>query len=879
MENNIFRTFEGGAHYGSEEEFEGLNERMKFLREYAREAKDIYERAKDNPKKLKKDEEREKYTRFEIYKNYKSDLMLIEIFRDKVRTSTRAGFVLKEAGERGVSGAPLKELQVRFAIASGEVAEIIETLGPLLEYAHRRTIDHEAEYYHEFKPLSREEAELTMMLESPVGSVKTAHEIFDAAMREAGRSGEKKASATKKAENLGEARDYLRSQSISEDVLTNPHVLKQLEKFAKTKGGKEEAEREKEELMNVAVAIVSAEKKSEEAYEKAEKGEVLPASKEEAKARLDVVGEKLDKIWQDDIVRYKLYNEYLGNLVKQDQFGDPVLETPSVVWLMNELAVWERRHDESPIGGVLIGPPGTGKSLGVEHYLAVHPEHKKKGPPVIIDMSQETTEWMLLGGEKVEVTDKASTVKMLSSLFEERKTLADKIAQKSADETNKERAELEEQYKNVNTRVGDMITAFVAHHVEVRKEMEDAKEEFVDKYAKEGGKELLSELNSVAFEEIKKKNPGLHHALTDWISERIDSALSNWQAEELGKIVYGNGWRDGVMLKALKEGRDIIVNEYNNFRVSPDAIRQLLQTAYGEKWFHSAEGKTYTVRSRMYFTANEGSSADRFFNDTASVAAAFQSRLSPPIEVKIPSKEEELLIVQAKMSDMKKELIPKREVQERITAIEALKDAEFSLEYNEKEVIMYLFEKVLPRLRGLSVEHPKEMPSIDLRHLDRFCRELVNRHTRERNAVSVEEAFLKHFVTPFKSNPRAWEILVDKNILIDDMYKVGMLHDSRPGSYIREFMEEYMATKLKKQIEFVDEEAKKNSLTAIRQELEKYDSDLIKNLESMEGGEKWGAIVDELKKKKKVVVMNPYLKSSLPNAFSKSSLRPPMRIF
>ena len=869
MEKNIFHTFEGGAHYGSEEEFEKPSERMQSLRDYAREAKNLHERTGENKDKLKTDEEKQKYARYEVYQNYGSDFLLTEVFREKAKLSTRAGLILEEAEKHGVEGKELKELQFRFAVASGEVAEMIETLGPLLEYAHRRTVEKENEYYHEFKPLAREEQELKMTLEVPIGSVKTAHDIFDSASREAKRSGE--FGDEKRAEKLAEGRDYLRSQFIPEDALQNPNIIKQLEKFAKTK-------EEKEELFKTAEEIMSVEKNTAEEYETAEMKHVPPTSKEEVRAQLSVVGEKLDTLWKNDIVRYKLYSEYLTNLVSQDQFGDPVLETPQVVRLMNELAFWERRHDESPIGGVLIGPPGTGKSLGVEHYLATSLEHKKKGPPVIIDMSQETTEWMLLGGEKVEVTDKASTVKMLSALFSERKTLANQMEKETGDVTDAERALIEAKYKNIDTQMDDIITAFVAHHVEVRKEMEDAKEELADEYAREGGKELLGEITGASFKELQTKNPELHGALTEWVGKRVESALSNWQAEELGKIVYGNGWRDGVMLKAIKEGRDIIVNEYNNFRISPDAIRQLLQTAYGEKWFHSAEGKSYTVRSRMYFTANEGSSADRFFNDTASVAAAFQSRLSPPIEVKLPTTEEELLIIQAKMSDMKKEFIPKENISAKISATEALKDAEFSLSYNEKEVVAYLFEKVLPRLRGLSVKYPKEMPSIDLRHIDRFCRELVNRHTRERNSVSVEEAFIKHIITPFKSNPRAWEILQEENIVVDDMYKIGLLHDARPGSYIRNFMTEYVAGKEGKKLEFVDEEAKKNSLTAIQEELEKYDSELIKKLEGMEG-EKWSGIIDELKKKKKVVVLNPYLKSSLPSAFSKSSLRPEARAF
>lgn len=180
------------------------------------------------------------------------------------------------------------------------------------------------------------------------------------------------------------------------------------------------------------------------------------------------------------------------------------------------------------------------------------------------------------------------------------------------------------------------------------------------------------------------------------LKEKIKSALNDWYAFELGKIMYGNGWRDGIILKALKEGRDVIINEYNNFKLPPDALRQLFQTAYGGKWFFAGTGKEYPVYSRFYFTANAGSSAEMFFYDTAQITAAFESRLPPPIEVKLPSTEEELLIIQAKLSDMNKVFLLNKEVESKLKAISALEDFEFHLKYREPELIVYLIRKILP---------------------------------------------------------------------------------------------------------------------------------------------------------------------------------------
>jgi len=643
---------------------------------------------------------------------------------------------------------------------------------------------------------------------------------------------------------LGQARDFLRGDIDLPKLLKDPIFFANLEKLSENTGI---------DLFSYAERFI---KEKEE--------EKIPSSKKEVEKRLNEITSQLESLWENDFVRYKLYQRYLDNLLEQDEFGDPALEIPSLIKLMNKISKWERRHTETPIGAVLIGPPGTGKSVAIEHYLAVHPEHKKKGPPVIIDMSQETTEFILLGGEAIEITDKAAVVKMLKEMFEQEKVIEEKL--KNEEITKEEKEELLLRQKFLLKEIEDLIHAFQGQYVEARKKIEGIKEENIDELAKKAGEELLNEAEA--------EKGKIDREAMDKIKEWINDALVKWEAGELGKIMYGNGWRDGIILKALKEGRDIIINEYNNFRLPPDALRQLFQTAYGGEWFFAGTGKSYPVYSRIYLTANEGSSGEKFFYDTAQITAAFSSRLPAPIEVELPPLEEELLIVQTKLSDLNRKFLCNQEKEAKLYATGALKDAEFSLKYNEKELITYLFKKILPQLRALVLKAPKDVPSLDLRHVNRFCRELVDYSRRTRTLVSVEEAFIKSFCEPFLE--KGWEVFCQSGI-IDEMYKVGLLHQ-KPGTEVHNFLIKVLAKERGEELEYISEEAKRNILTKLEEELQKYDTKLIKNLEQMKGKE-WSEIVEKARKEKKVLVINPYLKDSLPTSFSKSSPIPEEKAF
>jgi len=844
MEKDPFRVLEGGAHFGTEKKFDSHEERMKFLREYANAAKEIYEKYKENQEKIQNEEEREKFEQFNLYQQFESDLVLVEIFREKFRKAAVIAFLIKNAKEKGISSEELKELLLHFAMAKVEVNRFVNSLGPLLELAHRRVLEKEKSY-HDFLKLNKEKAKLEFLAESPLGPAAIVQEIFEEEKKRAAAHLQKEKTTRGKLLKIAKARDFLRDSDL-------PKLLEDLELLATLKELSEETGMD---------LLLYAEELTREKEE-----EKIPSSKKEVEKRLKEITSQLESLWEKDVVRYKFYQRYLENLIEQDQFGERALEIPSLIKLMNEISRWERRHTETPIGAVLIGPPGTGKSLAIEHYLATHPEHKKKGPPVIIDMSQETTEFILLGGEAIEITDKAATVRMLKEMFEREKVIEKKLESKKI--TKEEEEKLRSQLESLHTQIEDLINAFQYQYVEDREEIAGIKagikKKNINKLAEEAGNELLEEGKRQKFD------PETMNRIIQW----INGALTKWQAEELGKIMYGNGWRDGIILKALKEGRDIIINEYNNFRLPPDALRQLFQTAYGGKWFFPGTGKEYPVYSRIYLTANAGSSAEKFFYDAAQITAPLASRLPPPIEVELPSQEEELLIVQAKLSDTNKKFLCDKELEAKLHATQALKDVEFSLKYNEKELITYLFKTILPKLRSLVGEAPQDAPSLDLRHIDRFCRDLVNQHTRERTRVSVEEAFIKHFCQPFKANPTAWDAFC-KSGIIEEMYKVGLLHQR--GTKVHNFLIEVLAKKERIDLTHIDEEARKNALTKIEAELQEYDAALIENLKQMKK-EEWSKII-EARERRRVLVLNPYLKEALPISFRKDSPIPEEKAF
>jgi len=157
--SNPYRVLEGGVHYGTKEKFPSYQERFDFLTKYAAEAKRIYEEYKENPERIEDEEKRKKFEQFSLYQQFESEIMLVEIFRAKVKEACRIASLIKEAEEEKISPEELKNLQIRFAIAKAEVNKLINSLGPLLELAHRK-VNKKESVYDEFLYLNKKKQNL-----------------------------------------------------------------------------------------------------------------------------------------------------------------------------------------------------------------------------------------------------------------------------------------------------------------------------------------------------------------------------------------------------------------------------------------------------------------------------------------------------------------------------------------------------------------------------------------------------------------------------------------------------------------------------------------------------------------------------------------------
>ncbi len=560
-----------------------------------------------------------------------------------------------------------------------------------------------------------------------------------------------------------------------------------------------------------------------------EEGESLDLlSPEELKGRIEKENREAADLWEDEIVRYFAKQNLIKNLVRQDLDGERSLELPSIARVLNQIAVQEARQKKNRtcVAAVLIGPPGTGKSTIAEHYFSTHPEHKNKPKPVRFTMTKETTQYELWGGVKIDVRDETRMIEMLGEIF------------KSKDPEREAEAD-------------NLITAFIANSHRLREDL------------KRGAKiDPDSVLNTAS----------LSDGAREFVKRKIQNALDSWKINEMEKLMYGNDWRMGVIMRALAEGRDIIIDEYNNFKTQPDELRDLLETPIGGVWKHPKSGKEFIVNSSIILTANVGVKAAHLDYGANILTAALKNRLLPPIEMAELPVEEEMLAAQVKLTNELGDFLLKKDLEIPIKRIGAAEDKEAVLKVNEQEIFVYLFEKVLPRLHKLAhTEGRKKIPTISLRNIDAFARELVDSEGRMRRDVSVEDAFAKHFLEHFRSE--GWEVLVNSGI-VEDMYRDGLLHGKDPHSPSHQIIRQVAAERLGESVKLAQSGiGEREEIISGRQEIENqlsvWDDELIEAIKESYGANNWIKLIN--REGKKVVLENII--------FSKLGLMPKMSTF
>ena len=118
------------------------------------------------------------------------------------------------------------------------------------------------------------------------------------------------------------------------------------------------------------------------------------------------------------------------------------------------------------------------------------------------------------------------------------------------------------------------------------------------------------------------------------------SAFRTELGNTFAHIVKRNGWRDGVIISALRSGNSIIMDEFNKNK-NWSLIYGLLTAKPGEEWYFADNNERIQIPEdwRMYFTAN----IDRK-HGVFEVAEALASRGQAEVmQVGYPPRKEEML--------------------------------------------------------------------------------------------------------------------------------------------------------------------------------------------------------------------------------------------
>jgi len=332
----------------------------------------------------------------------------------------------------------------------------------------------------------------------------------------------------------------------------------------------------------------------------------LPRTKRELMEEVERLKGDVRDSWEDSMVRYFWQRNEIDRFLGDFAQGEDVIETQSVIRRLNELHDWENHHPRTTIGGVLVGPPGVGKTTMIRHYLG-----EKDRNFVYIDLSEDVTRYLLYGSKSIE----------FKSPSEYYRTLVKDLEGMDDDEFKKfvgqNSHRLEEMFGL------DKDEALVAAVEMIRSSIEEVSRS----------------------EEVSEETVG---QLRGKVVDLAQKAFHEELGHEFAQLVKKNGWRDGVVIAALRRGDSVIMDEFNKNK-NWSLIYGLMTAKPGESWYFADNDEHIPIPAnwRMYFTANIGRKHGGF-----EVAEALASRAGGKVmEVEYPPSREEMYIALCALSN------------------------------------------------------------------------------------------------------------------------------------------------------------------------------------------------------------------------------------